>query len=120
MTMKTNRSYPRVPTRFGREIRFELAPNFERLRVNSAQKAMEQLKTRLLQPVLDETPDPTLRRQMQLAANEAAALACTTAFPLLVLPVLLEEKAAELQHYAAHQEHVHQASSLLISAEAAV
>ncbi len=117
--MKTNTSYPRVPTRFGREVRFELTPSFEPLGFDPQRRAFENLKSRLLEPVLDRTADPALHRQLQLAANEAAAVAFTTPFPLLVLPVLLQEKADEVHRHAARQEQVERASPRLAAAEAA-
>jgi hypothetical protein len=57
---------------------------------------LERLKERLLQELLARTSEefplnPAYRR----AANDALSLAWMTPFPLLFLPVLLEEKAME-------------------------
>ena len=68
------------------------------------------------QPLLTETTDAVLRRQLRLAANEAAAVAWTTPFPLLVLPVLLEEKSEEAQQYSRRQAEVLDSSNLLNTA----
>jgi hypothetical protein len=53
---------------------------------------LDRLKTRLLQQLLKETPDPEFKASLRRAANEAAALAWMTPYPLLVLPTLFEEK----------------------------
>ncbi len=111
-----SQSTPRqVPTRFGRATRFNLTPRFSPVDTH-VQTRFEQLKTRLLKPVLQETSDAVMRRQLRLAANEAAAVAWTTPYPLLMLPVLLEEKAAEVHQYAAHQEQVQYVSQVLVGA----
>ena len=107
-----------VPTRFDRETRFKLRPKFSATPRGEPELRLEQLKTRLLNPVLDEIVDPGLRKQLRLAANEAAAMAWSTPFPLLVLPLLLEEKAAQARHYAIRQKEVQHATEKL--AEAAV
>jgi len=58
------------------------------------------LKERLLDEHLRAISDPELRRSLHLAANESAALAWTTAYPLLVLPELMAERsqATETRH----------------------
>lgn len=43
------------------------------------------------------------RHLLHLALNEAEALAWQTPFPDLLFPVLAEEKATELEHWAARQ-----------------
>lgn len=105
--MKLNTNARRVPTRFSRPTRFNLEPTFAALQAQR-QKAFEELKARLLTPVLDAALEPTFRRQMHLAANEAAAIAWLTPFPLLFLPALLEEKAAQVRQYAVRQEEIQQ------------
>jgi len=102
--MTTNLKRQPVPTRFGRATHFDLEPHFAPLIVQHLQIRFESLKKRLLQPVLTAAPDPGLRRQLRLAANEAAAVAWTTPFPLLFLPALLEEKAVEVHAYVARQQ----------------
>ena len=111
--MKISNTKQQVPTRFGRETRFDLTLSFPCLSIEQTQSAFQQLKARLLQPVLEKAAQaPVVRRQLKLAANEAAAVAWTTPFPLLVLPLLLEEKAAEVEEHAARQEQVHQATQV--------
>lgn len=114
--MKTNLAKKKVPARFRRETYFEIAPRFDSLAASDAERGkFEKLKSTLLKPVLDDTLSPALRKQLRLAANEAAAVAWTTPFPLLVLPVLLEEKAEEVQEYVRRQEQVQQASHFLFT-----
>ena len=108
----------RVPTRFGRETRFKLRPKFTATRRGEAETKLDELTARLLNPVLETTIDASLRKQMRLAANEAAALAWSTPYPLLVLPVLFQEKTAGVREYAVRQEAVQHATEAI--AEAAV
>src|SRR5262245_34673988 len=50
-----------------------------------------QLKHKLLHERLAQETDPELRSWLERAAEESAAVAWTTPFPLLVWPELLEE-----------------------------
>jgi hypothetical protein len=104
----------RVPTRFDPDIRFVLTPRFPPRTHDPIQTTFEDLKTRLLQPVLNHTLNPDLRRQLRLAANEAAAVAWTTPFPLLFLPALLEEKTAEVHRHALRQVEVEETTQALL------
>ena len=111
--MKTNRKCQKVSARFSPETRFELTPWVASLTSDLARQQFEQLKARLLGPVLEDVSDSVLRRQLELAANEAAAVAWTSSFPLLALPVLLQEKADEVHQHAVRQEKVLQTSHAL-------
>lgn len=51
-----------------------------------------------------------LRAALQRAAAEAESLAWLNPYPLLVLPLLLEEKAREARRYAARQAAFREAS----------
>jgi len=53
---------------------------------------LEDLKQRLLIPIIRSIADTNLAKELAWAANEAAALAWCTICPVLVLPDLLEEK----------------------------
>jgi hypothetical protein len=114
--MKTNITDQQAPVRFHPETRFSLEPKFAPANHEGVQTVFEDLKTRLLKPVLGETLDPDLRRQLRLAANEAAAMAWMTPFPLLFLPALLDEKAAEAHHHALRQQEVQEATQALADA----
>src|SRR5256885_16556774 len=68
---------------------------------------LERLKERLLQELLVQTADwPELNPAYRRAANDAVSLAWVTPFPLLFLPALLEEKAAETRQRTARQQTV--------------
>ena len=53
---------------------------------------LEQLKARLLEPLLKSVENTALVQELRWVANEAAALAWFTVCPILVLPTLFEEK----------------------------
>ncbi|HZF02067.1 MAG TPA: hypothetical protein VE344_09245 [Methylomirabilota bacterium] len=85
-----NKNRINVPTEFAAETRFEVRPNpFLAARENE----FERLKTRLLVEQLREA-EAELNAPLRRAANEAAAIAWATLFPLLVFPALFEEKIA--------------------------
>ena len=90
-----NKNQTRVATRFAPETRFELQAGpplpFRATRENE----FERLKNRLLTTQLAGLDKPELNTPLRRAANEAAALAWVTLYPLLVFPVLFEEKAAK-------------------------
>jgi len=73
---------------------------------------LERLKERLLQQLLAEAGhDPEINPVYRRAANDALSLAWVTPYPLLFLPVLLEEKAAEARRRAYRQRAVLSQSS---------
>jgi hypothetical protein len=75
---------------------------------------LEQLKNRLLGELLSSIDEPRLFAPLHRATNEAAALAWTTPFPLLVLPELLREKAEAARRYAKRQAAVLKRSSPIV------
>lgn len=107
--------YRRVPTRFGPETRFEVktapAASFRALQDDE----FERLKKRLLSERLDELVQPAFNRYVRRAANEAAALAWLTPYPLLVFPALFEEKAQVAVIQAERQEQVRRRSRQLLA-----
>jgi hypothetical protein len=66
----------------------------------------ERLKSRLLAQRLAEIPAPELNTPLRRAANEAAALAWAALYPLLVFPVLFEEKTATAVRHAERQARI--------------
>ncbi|HUA68372.1 MAG TPA: hypothetical protein VMA13_07465, partial [Candidatus Saccharimonadales bacterium] len=84
----------RVATQFVPETRFELRPGPPAPFRATRETEFERLKKRLLTLQLAELPRPELNAPLRRAANEAAALAWVTLYPLLVFPALFEEKAA--------------------------
>lgn len=88
--MNKNTKRFNVPTAFAPETRFEIRPNpFLAARENE----FERLKARLLGEQLREAKTE-LNAPLRRAANEAAAIAWATVYPLLVFPALFEEKTA--------------------------
>jgi hypothetical protein len=98
-----NTTKNRVNLQLGPDIRFELrtAPFRAALETD-----FERLKKRLLDGQLDEIERPELNAVVRRAANEAAALAWITFYPLLVFPALFEEKIATALRLAARQTRV--------------
>ena len=105
--------YRRVPTRFGPETRFELRPAPLAPFRATEPTELERLKNRLLLERLEET-EPGLGAYLRRAANEAAALAWVTAFPLLVFPGLFEEKAAVAARQVERQDNIRRRSLELL------
>jgi len=103
-----------IPTEFGPGTRFEVAPIRAPFRVVQTNR-FEQLKGRLLSERLGEIWEPAFTSQVRRAANEAAALAWVTPYPLLVFPVLFEEKADAAVAVARRQEQVRQRSRNLLA-----
>src|SRR6266478_371548 len=104
----------KLPTNFGPETRFEVRPAppapFRILQEN----LFEQLKNDLLVARLGEIWKPGFNSQVRRAANEAAALAWVTPYPLLVFPTLFQEKADAALLIAERQEQVTERSRELL------
>ena len=101
--MKRNTNHRTVPTRFAPPTRFAVpvipaAPFRGELEDN-----LEALKGRLLRDLLAAATDAALHDPLRRATNDAAALAWTTPFPLLVLPELVREKADTARNYVKQQ-----------------
>jgi hypothetical protein len=88
--MKTKRT--RLLTRFEPETRFDVSPVHAVPFRGARETELEQLKTRLLRQALDAAADAEFYAPLRRAANEAAAVAWMTPFPLLFLPTLFDEK----------------------------
>jgi len=109
-----NTKKTRVPTEFGPETRFELRPAPPAPFHATRETEFERLKTRLLAGQLaGATPDVNV--PLRRAANEAAALAWVTFYPLLVFPVLFEEKAAVALRQAQRQARIYADSRELLA-----
>jgi len=110
-----NANYRRVPTEFGPETRFTIEPvpaaPFRAVQENN----FEELKRRLLAERLEESLESEFSSQLRRAANEAAALAWVTSYPLLVFPVLFEEKTEAATRVAERQAQVYQRSRELLA-----
>lgn len=109
----------KVNTWFEPEERFEITPLPPVPFRGASEGELEQLKGRLLRQMLQRSPDPELNVQLHRAANEAASLAWFTPFPLLVFPMLLEEKAAVERRQLTVQLEIRQRSIDLVRAAVA-
>jgi hypothetical protein len=110
-----NANYRRVPTQFGPETGFEVKPVPPGPFRAWQEVELERLKTRLLAEWQETRWDPQAGGQLRRAANEAAALAWVTRYPLLVFPALFEEKAEAALLQAGRQEQVRQRSRELLA-----
>ncbi len=101
--------------RFRPEARFEVNPvpaiPYRALQENR----FEQLKSGLLAERLAETWEPQLNSQIRRAANEAAALAWVTPYPLLVYPVLFQEKSDAALRFSERQDEVRRRTRELLA-----
>ena len=110
-----NYNETRVPTRFGPETRFEVRPAPPAPFRAALDTEFERLKNRLLARELAETPTPELNPPLRRAANEAAALAWATLYPLLVFPVLFEEKTQAALRQVDRQARIYRSSCDLLA-----
>jgi hypothetical protein len=107
--------YRRVPTQFGPETQFVVNPSpatpFRLIQENE----FERLKKRLLFERLFELENSDSNNYLRRAANEAAAVAWLTPYPLLVFPELFEEKAHLALLQAERQAAMRQRSRELLT-----
>ena len=106
--------YRQVITNFEPETRFEVGTVAPVPFRGPLETELEQLKTRLLGPLLNASADPAQSAPLRQAANEAAGLAWFTPFPLLFFPALLEEKIYAAQRQEARQRRILQRTEGLL------
>ena len=109
-----NKTTTRIPAEFGPEARFEVRPTAAAPFRVTQESEFERLKNRLLAEQL-AVAAPELNVPLRRAANEAAALAWVTFYPLLVFPVLFEEKTATALRQARRQARIYTASRELLA-----
>lgn len=109
-----NRKERRLPARFAPEARFELTPAPTVPFRGTQNGELERLKRRLLLQLLDENRGDALNAPLRRAANDAATLAWTTSYPLLVFPLLLEEMAAVVRLRTLRQKRIRERSRDLL------
>ena len=105
----------RVAAKFAPETRFELRPAPPAPFRANLENDFEQLKNRLLETHLDANAAPELIAPLRRAANEAAALAWVTRYPLLVFPALFEEKTAAAVRQTHRQARIYANSRELVA-----
>ena len=110
------REYRSVPTRFGPVTGCKVKPLPPGAFRARQEAEFERLKARLLSERLEALGDPAAGGQLRRAANDAAALAWVTRYPVLFFPVLFEEKAETALLRAERQEQVSQRSRGLLAA----
>ncbi len=109
-----NTNYKRLRTTFAPETRFEIKPTPPAPFRVTHETRFERLKNELLNEKISEVLEARLTSPLRRAANEAAALAWITAYPLLVFPGLFEEKATEALLHEGRRELVLQRSRDLL------
>ncbi len=112
MKLKENR----LRAEFAPETRFELRPAPPAPFRATYETEFERLKLELLARQLARTGAPDLNAPVRRAANDAAALAWNTLFPLLVFPTLFEEKVAEAVRHTQRQARIYAASREIYAA----
>ena len=110
-----NTTKRKIPTDYGPETRFEVKPTPVATFRAEQETSFERLKTRLLAARLDEIWEPELNNVVRRAANEAAAVAWVTPYPLLFFPALFEEKLHTGLNIAERQAEVRQRSRELLA-----
>ena len=113
---KMNADYQRVRTEFAPEVRFEVTPVPPAPFRARQDGELERLKNQLLQERLEGICESRLRSSLRRAANDAAALAWVTRYPLLVFPVLFDEKARAAWQRAERQNQVRKRTRELLAA----
>ena len=111
-----NKTTSRLRAEFRPETRLEIRPLPAVPFRATLESEFERLKNRLLAETLDEAQQPELNVLLRRAANEAAALAWVTYYPLLVFPTLFEEKARAAVRQAKRQARVYAGSGELVAA----
>jgi hypothetical protein len=107
-----------LKTKFAPETRFNVTPMPAVPFRGIWETELEQLKRRLLLEHLRAARDPGLYAPIRRAAHEAAGLAWTMPYPLLLLPVLMEEHVAEAKRHYRRQVRVWRESRELLRAVA--
>jgi hypothetical protein len=101
-----NTNHRRVQTDFGPEARFEITLDPPAPFRAMQESLFEKLKTRLVTERLEEVWGPEISSHVRRAANDAAALAWVTPYPLLVFPSLFQEKTESALLWADRQKQV--------------
>jgi hypothetical protein len=113
-SMNMNTKWKRLEAEFRPEIRFEVEPAASAPFRVAQENHFERLRGRLLADRLKLTWGARSVSQLRRAANEAAALAWVTPYPLLVFPVLFEEKAEHALLLLDRQQRVKERSRELM------
>jgi len=105
-----------IRTEFSPETRFAVPATTAAPFRATQENEFERLKNRLLTEKLLATAQPALNAPLRRAANEAAALAWVTFYPLLVFPSLFEEKSVTALRQTVRQTRIYARSRELLAA----
>lgn len=105
--MMTYQTANKIRAEFAPETQFTVAPTEATVR-SRMELRLDLLKEQLLAEIMLLVRNPERHAILRVAANEAASLAWITPCPLLVLPVLLEEKARAAMEKSARQSLIRQ------------
>src|SRR5580700_11792864 len=105
-----NKTTNKIRAKFRPETPVELRPTPPAPFRATQETEFERLKNRLLTETLPATARPELNALIRRAANEAAALAWVTFYPLLVFPALFEEKTSQALRQAERQARIYSRS----------
>jgi len=100
---------------FGPETRFKSNQAPTDSQGSSRTAVLEELKQRLFHEKARTTSDEVDLAYLRRAAEEAAALAWATPYPLLVLPELFAEKAAEARFQSERQREIRERSQGIVA-----
>jgi len=106
-----------LKAKFAPETRFEVRPQPPAPFRAIQETEFERLKHRLLTGALLDIASPEGNVAIRRAANEAAALAWVTFYPLLTFPVLFEEKIRHALRQAERQADIYANSPQLVAAK---
>jgi hypothetical protein len=109
----TNMSATYAEVEFDEGDEFNLPLRFER---EAVAEKFAVLKESLLGDFLDDSESIALHNRLKHAANEAAGIAWTTEFPLLVFPALFDELAKREQLRASRQQRIIARTETLLAA----
>ena len=111
-----NKTNHKLRAQFSPDTRFEVRPTPPAPFRATQETNFERLKSRLLTESLLAAAKPDLNVAIRRAANEAAALAWVTFYPLLVFPALFEEKLQNAFRHAERQARVYANTRELVNA----
>lgn len=96
---------------FAVETRFELTPTPPGPFRTVLATEFERVQHGFLVELLRQGNEPDLNLLYRHAVSEAGALAAATDYPMLVLPLLLDEKAAAARKYLRQQNRIRERSA---------
>ena len=104
----------KLNTQFDPGYGFKLEPVYHSPPRAVVEKHFVSLKEEMLAEAVGETERLGLDRQLRQAANEAAGLAWTTQFPLLVFPALFAELAQATRVRASRADVIRSRSQIML------